>query len=71
MMSHGDQRLKSFQGERFAKIMSHADISKMKLSLFEPIINLFVGIPILYYPEPRAGVPPATANFEFREPLFI
>jgi len=34
MMSHGDQHPKSFQGERFAKIMSHANISKVKLSNF-------------------------------------
>ncbi len=33
MMSYGDQRPKSFQGERFAKIMSHAKISKVKLSI--------------------------------------
>jgi len=35
MMSYGDQRPKSFQGERFAKIMPHANISKVKLSFYQ------------------------------------
>jgi hypothetical protein len=37
MMSYGDQRPKSFQGEKFAKIMSHANISKVKLSKIETL----------------------------------
>ncbi len=32
MMSYGEQPPKSFQGERFARIMSYANISKVKLS---------------------------------------
>ena len=41
MMSYGDQRPKSFQGEKFAKIMSHANISKVKLSLIVANISFF------------------------------
>jgi len=36
-MLYGDQRPKSFQGERLAKIVFHANISKVKPSHFNKI----------------------------------
>jgi len=46
MMSYGDQRPKSFQGERFAEITSHANISEVKLSILSSETFLCTTVPV-------------------------